>query len=93
MANTPGETKKPREWERFVPDLIDAVIVYSLNIQIDLHLAGCLKLELPRGPSKTIFLNQNHVKHISVFPLCGNSQNTFLFLGISSGQTDPILAK
>ena len=93
MLNTPGETKKPTEWERFVPDIVDAVIAYLLNIQIDPHLYSWLfEAGAATGPQRNEVFHSNHVKHICVFQLWGNSQNTYLTVGMSSSQTDPILA-
>ena len=94
LLNTPGETKKPTEWERFVPDIVDAVIAYLLNIQIDPHLYSWLfEAKAATGPQRNNFFSLKPCKtHISVFQLWGNSQNTYLTVGMSSSQTDPILA-
>ena len=65
LLNTPGETKKPTEWERFVPDIVDAVIAYLLNIQIDPHLYSWLfEAGAATGPQRNNFFHSNHVKHI-----------------------------
>ena len=65
LLNTPGETKKPTELERFVPDIVDAVIAYFLNIQINPHLYSWLfEAGAATGPQRNIFFHSNHVKHI-----------------------------